>query len=179
MPEVRQNQKRTAIIYFGPQQDDYLNLVQTEDRRGFLAYIQRPLAAQIGPEQHRLGCDGRSRYTVHGLRERRVQGWLGQTRVIPICRVRCQGCRAVFTVLPSFLMRYRRQETDCLGKLLEMNLGMGLSQRETATLYAWNHPSAGWRPGWIWALVQWLGSLMPVAQLLLRLGLFPPRTLAQ
>lgn len=46
MPEVRQNQKRTAIIYFGPEQDDYLNLVQTEDRREFLAYIQPPRAGQ-------------------------------------------------------------------------------------------------------------------------------------
>ena len=26
MPEARQNQKRTAIIYFGSQQEDYLKL---------------------------------------------------------------------------------------------------------------------------------------------------------
>lgn len=76
-------------------------------------------------------------------------------------------------------MRYRRQDTDCLGKLMEMNLGMGLSQRETATIYAWNQSDPQWRPGRIWRLSQWLGCLMPVPLLLMRLGLFPPRALAE
>lgn len=179
MPEERHNQKRTAIVYFGPQQEDYLKLVQAEDRSAFIQFIQLPLQEQLVSEIHNSGCSDASCYTVHGLRERRVQGWLGETRVIPICRVRCQSCRAVFTVLPSFLMRYRRQDPDCLGKLMEMNLGMGLSQRETATIYAWNQRSHEWRPGWIWALVQWLGCLMPVALLLMRLGVIPPSALAQ
>ena len=145
MPEVRQNQKRTAIIYFGPEQADYLNLVQAENRREFLAYIQRPLQEQIGLEQHKSGCSRQSSYTVHGLRERRVQGWLGETRVIPICRVRCQGCRAVFTVLPSFLMRYRRQDTDYLGKLMEMNLvqqgGSSVTVAQSSRLQAGKMPA--------------------------------------
>ena len=179
MPEVRHNQKRTAIVYFGSQQEDYLKLVQTDDRSRFIEFIQRPLQAQLVLEMHNNGCADTSRYTVHGLRERRVQGWIGETRVIPICRVRCQSCRAVFTVLPSFLMRYRRQDSDCLGKLMEMNLGMGLSQRETATIYAWNQTEHEWRSGWIGALVQWLGCLMPVCLLLMRLGLFPPRASTQ
>jgi len=141
MPESLQNQKRTAIVFFGYQQEDYLNLVESEDRTAYIDYIQRPLQEQLKPEMHKKGCSAMSRYIVHGLRERRVQGWLGETGAIPICRVRCQAWRAVFTVLPSFRMRYRRQDTDCLGKLMEMNLGMGLSQRETATIYAWNQPS--------------------------------------
>jgi hypothetical protein len=179
MSEVRQNQNRTAIVYFGPQQEDYLKLVQAQDRRAFIDYLQRPLKEQLVSEMHNEGCCDTSRYTIHGMRERRVEGWVGETRVIPICRVRCQSCRAVFTVLPSFLMRYRRQDTDCLEKLMEMNLGMGLSQRETATIYAWNQLGREWKVGWVWTLVQWLGTLMPVALLLMRLGLFPPRALAE
>lgn len=179
MAEAHQNQKRTAIVYFGDQQEDYLKLIQAPERSAFIEYIQRPLQAQLTQDMHHRGCSDRSCYTLHGLRERRVQGWLGEKRVIPICRVRCQSCRAVFTVLPSFLMRYRRQDTDCLGKLMEMNLGMGLSQRETATIYAWNQSDPQWRPGWIWRLSQWLGCLMPVPLLLMRLGLFPPRALAE
>jgi hypothetical protein len=173
------NQKRTAIVYFGPKQEDYLKLLQAEDRRSYIEYIQVPLQQQLVPEMHNNGCLDTSHYTVHGLRERKVQGWMGPTQVIPICRVRCQACRAVFTVLPSFLMRYRRQDTDCLGKLLEMNLGMGLSQRETATIYAWNQSLEQWSPGWIWSLIQWFGHLMPVSLLLIRLGLFPPSISAQ
>jgi Domain of unknown function (DUF6431) len=177
MKESSQNQKRTAIVYFGPKQEDYLKLLQAEDRSSYIDYIQAPLQQQLGLEMHHDGCLDTGRYTVHGLRERKVQGWLGQTQVIPICRVRCQSCRAVFTVLPSFLMRYRRQDTDCLGKLLEMVLGMGLSQRETATIHAWNQSTESWRPGWIWYLVQWFGNLMPVSSLLMRLGLLPPQHL--
>jgi hypothetical protein len=33
MKKSTQNQKRTAIVYFGSQQEDYLKLVQAEDRR--------------------------------------------------------------------------------------------------------------------------------------------------
>ena len=127
MTEERHNQKRTAIIYFGPQQEDYLNLIKAEDRTEFIQFIQHPLQEQLVSEMHHDGCSDTSRYTIHGLRERRVQGRLGESQIIPIARVRCQCCRAVFTVLPSFLMRYRRQDTDRLEKLIEMNLGMGLS----------------------------------------------------
>jgi hypothetical protein len=174
MTEARHNQNRTAIVYFGPNKEDYLKLLQAEDRSEFIAYIQSPLQAQLLPEMHKTGCEDSSRYTLHGLRYRSVQGWLGEAESVPISRVRCCGCRAVYTVLPSFLMRYRRQDTDCLGKLLELNLGMGLSQRETATIYDWNRTGHEWRPGWVWALVQWLGNLLPVSLLLMRLGLTPP-----
>ena len=138
MSEERHNQNRTAIVYFGPSQQDYLKLVQAEERSALIEYIQAPLQAQLGVERHKAGCSDPSRYTVHELRSRKVQGWLGESTTMEICRVRCCSCRAVFTMLPSFLMRYRRQDTDCLGKLMELNLAMGLSLRETATIYEWN-----------------------------------------
>jgi hypothetical protein len=106
-----------------------------------------------------------------------LQGWLGQAETIAICRVRCKTCRAVFTVLPSFILRYRRQDADCLGKLLELNLGMGLTLRETATIYSWLGAERKWNPGWIWRLVQWLGNLLPVCFLLLQMGLTLPEHL--
>ena len=177
MPEERQNQNRTAIVYFGPSQQDYLKLVQAEKRSTLIKYIQSPLQAQLGIERHNASCADTSRYTVHELRSRKVQGWLGESRTMEICRVRCCSCRAVFTMLPSFLMRYRRQDTDCLGKLMELNLGMGLSLRETATIYGWNQGERRWQPGWVWALVQWVGSLMSVSGLLMRLGLSLPEHL--
>ncbi|MEL6456447.1 MAG: DUF6431 domain-containing protein, partial [Cyanobacteria bacterium J06623_5] len=134
----------------------------------------KPLQAQLSADKHKPGCSDASRYTVHSQIERQLQGWQGEKQTVPICRVKCCCCRAVFTVLPSFIARYRRQDTDCLGKLLTMSLGMGLSQREAATLYEWNHPTGGWHPGWVWHLVQWLGNLLPVSLLLMRLGLTPP-----
>ena len=112
-------------------------------------------------------------YTVHSQRNRQLQGLLGSKETIAICRVRCQTCGAVFTVLPSFILRYRRQDADCVGKLLEMNLGMGLTLRETASIYSWMGKGRSWQPSWVWSLVQWLGNLLPVY--LLRMGLTPQR----
>jgi len=48
---------------------------------------------------------------------------------------------------------------------------MGLSQRHTATIYTWSGLERSWTPGGVWSLLQWLGNLLPVAWLLLRLGL--------
>jgi Domain of unknown function (DUF6431) len=177
MPTKQPNQNRTAIVYFGASKQDYLNLIQADEHhQAYIEYIQKPLQAQISCQQHKPGCTDISRYTVHSQRTRRLRGWGGELEVLPICRAKCRSCQAVFTVLPSFIARYRRQDTDCLGKLLEMRLGMGLSQRETATIYEWSHPDEGWHPGGVWQLVQWLGNLMPVSLLLMRLGLTPPPT---
>ena len=51
---------------------------------------------------------------------------------------------------------------------------MGLSQRHTALVYTWSGLKRSWTPGWVWGLLQWLGNLLPVTWLLLRLGLTPP-----
>lgn len=175
MSAKRPNQNRTAIVYFGATRQDYLDLVQGDaHHQAYIEYIQTPLQVQLTSDKHTSTCRATSRYTVHSQRERKLKGWQGGIEILPICRVKCCECKAVFTVLPSFIPRYRRQDTDCLGKLLEMTLGMGLTQRETATIYDWVNPDMGWHPGWVWYLIQWLGSLMPVSLLLIRLGLFPP-----
>ena len=50
--------------------------MQAEDRKPLIEYLQAPLTAQLTPERHKPGCLDTSRYTLHALRERRVQGWL-------------------------------------------------------------------------------------------------------
>ena len=175
MPGKAKNKQRTAIVYFGPERADYLKLAEAEASSEFLEYIQAPLQAQLGAELHKETCRALSRYTGHGRRMRRLQGWVGEAQEIPIHRVRCCECRAVFTVLPSFIMRYRRQDTDCLEKLLRLSLAMHLSQRHAALVYSWGGEERAWSPTWMWNLVQWLGNLMPVAWFLMRLGLTPPK----
>ncbi len=67
-------------------------------------------------------------------------------------------------------MRYRRQDTDCLEKLLRLSLAMHLSQRHAALVYSWGGAERAWGPTWMWNLVQWLGNLMPVAWFLMAIG---------
>jgi len=164
MSEPRTNQKRTAIIYFGATKQDYLSLVEAKRHKAFLEYIQPLLSIQLKADQHHEGCADQSHYTIDSQRDRHLQGWLGSRETLPICRVRCdsterspnvQGCGAVFTVLPSFILRYCRQDADCLEKLLETNLAMGLTLREAASIYSWMGIEHGGQPSWVWTLVVW------------------------
>jgi hypothetical protein len=56
MKNSHQNQKRTAIVYFGSLQEDYLKLLQSEDRSSYIEYIQAPLQQQLIPAMHHDGC---------------------------------------------------------------------------------------------------------------------------
>ena len=87
MTEKQLYQNRTAIVHFGASKQDYLNLVQSEDRKPLIKHLQAPLEAQLSPERHKVGCLDTSRYTIHGLRNRQLQGWLGEKETLPICRV--------------------------------------------------------------------------------------------
>ena len=106
MPKGRQNQNRTAIVYFGATPQDYLDLVASGKKHAaYIKFIQKPLAAQLTPDKHKPGCIDTSRYTVHSQIERRLRGSQQAPETLPICRVKCCNCRAVFTVLPSFIAR--------------------------------------------------------------------------
>jgi len=49
----------------------------------------------------------------------------------------------------------------------------GVEPATRATIYTWSGMERSWT--WAgWSLLQWLGNLLPVAWLLLRLGLTPP-----
>lgn len=50
------NQQRTAIVYFGPKWETYLELVEAEDSSEFLRFTQQPLQAQLGVEKHQPNC---------------------------------------------------------------------------------------------------------------------------
>ena len=78
MAKKQPYQNRTAIVQFGTTKQDYLDLVQSEDRKALIAHLQAPLQAQLSVERHKPGCADTSRYTIHGLREHQVQSWLGQ-----------------------------------------------------------------------------------------------------
>jgi hypothetical protein len=104
MTEKQPYQNRTAIVHIGSTKQEYLSFIQSEDHQPLIQHLQAPLKAQLSAERHKPGCLDTGRYTLHSIRNRQLQGWLSEPETLPICRARCQSCRAVFTVLPSFIL---------------------------------------------------------------------------
>ncbi len=79
-----------------------------------------PLFLTLGLQlKHKCDCSG-GKLTRHSHYVRaRING-------ITIWRVQCTGCRAVFTVLPHFVLRYRKMKAEIAKKVLLATHG-GLS----------------------------------------------------
>jgi len=67
---------------------------------------------------HKPGCCRGHRFTYHGSYERGLEHYTGDQSRMIIVRVRCLDCDAAFTVLPAFVVRYKRQDTDAVEKLM-------------------------------------------------------------
>lgn len=164
--------KRTITVDFG------LSITQYRRIQGNTgSFIERATATMrvVTHVQHKDGCSGAHRYTRHSTRARPLHcKGTGPTR-IPVSQIRCLECGAVFTVLPSFVLRYQRYEIRLAQTLLEYNLIMDVSYRYQARMLQDLNPElANTAPMTLWRLMKWLGFAIPVTELLLKLGLKPP-----
>ena len=182
---------RTIVLPLGPTLKEYNALISTED--GMKQLIRRvELADRLRwghlADGHKPGCFRRHRFTHHHDYLRWLKHYAGIRSRVCIVRVRCLDCNAVFTVLPAFVVRYKRYDTDAMEKLMvqlfitEGSYRMaGVSQAlaiDTAQSGTWAALEAtseeAIRPMVLWRLVQWVGQLSP-AQLNLALGVEPPQ----
>ena len=104
-----------------------------------------------------------------------------------LLRVRCLEGGAVFSVQPSFVVRYKRYDTDAIEKsmtllfiaegsyrMASVSQALGIDTRQAGTWLALEEAEpAAISPMALWGPVQWLGQLSP-AQLNLALGVTPP-----
>ena len=97
------------------------------DGRAFVAFVVGFIIS-IGFElKHKPGCTGGFSLTRHSHYERaRLNG-------VPIRRVQCTKCGAVFTVLPHFVLRYRKMSPAAAKDAL-ISVHGGLSLENTAVL---------------------------------------------
>jgi len=97
------------------------------DGRAFVAFVVGFIIS-IGFElKHKPGCTGGFSLTRHSHYERaRLNG-------VPIWRVQCKECGAVFTVLPHFVLRYRKMSPAAAKDAL-ISVHGGLSLENTAVL---------------------------------------------
>jgi hypothetical protein len=165
-------QRRTVTVDFGLVIEEYARI-----QRDTATYLERVTVVMrlVTHVQHYEGCTGEHRYTRHSTRGRPIHRKAADPIRVPISQIRCLDCDAVFTVLPSFMLRYQRFEVRLAQSLLEYNLVMNVSYRfQGQILKDLNPELTGTGPMTLWRLMAWLGSAMPVPALLLRLGLKPP-----
>jgi hypothetical protein len=173
----KKRKKRTVIVYFGAL-IQYLQIIG--DKVCYIQIVAQAMLGVIVEVEHERGCPRRKGYTRHHCRTRHPKDFRGESYEVPIWQIRCLDCGAVFTILPSFLGRYQRWDIDAMAKLLQINLVMAGSYRYTYVIQSFGcDHHLPFNPVRILHLVHWLGSLIPLPRLLLRLGLTPPETVIE
>ena len=183
-------QNRTVTLYLGNTLVEYEELISTEEGIGILVK-QVEVADSINwghlADGHHPDCPRCLHFTHHDSYPRWLKHFDGTKSQVVINRVRCLECGAVFTIQPSFIVRYKRYDTDAIEKLMTLlfitedsyrmagvsqALGMDKQQAGTWLALAETDPETISLMA-LWDLVQWLGQLSP-AQLNLALGVEPP-----
>ncbi len=125
---------RTIVVDF-QDEDTYHSLCR--DGRSFIEFVVAFIMSIGFQLRHKRDCPGGFSLTRHSHYMRvRLNG-------LVIWRIQCKHCKAVFTVLPHFVMRYRRMKPETAKQALLATYG-GLSLEYCAVL--WNvSPMAAYR----------------------------------
>ena len=184
-------QNRTITLYLGQTLAEYETSYLTEE--GIQAVICRvEIADSLDwgclATGHKEGCPRQLQFTPHSSYTRWAKHFDGTKSLVKILRVQCSDCKAVFSVQPSFIIRYKRYETDAAEKLMTLlfitedsyrmagvSQALGLDRQQAGTWIALAaYQAQAIQPMALWGLVQWLGQLSPT-QLNLALGIEPPQ----
>ncbi len=118
-------QNRTITVDF---QDKSTYFQLRSDGKAFVEFVLAFLLALGFQLSHKATCAGGGCLTRHSHYARIRLGGL------TIWRIQCTSCKAVFTVLPHFVLRYRRMSPDVARQALMATHG-GLSLEWCATIY--------------------------------------------
>src|SRR5215207_2658916 len=123
---ARQTRDNRTITVDFHAETTYVKLL--DDRRAFVEFVLAFLLALGFQLKHKVACGGGGCLTRHSHYMRvRVGG-------VTIWRLQCTTCRAVFTVLPHFVLRYRQMCPEVARNALLATHG-GLSLERCAVLY--------------------------------------------
>jgi hypothetical protein len=101
---ARQTRDHRTITVDFHDETTYLKLL--DDRRAFVEFVLAFLLALGFQLKHKVACGGGGCLTRHAHYMRvRVGG-------VTIWRIQCTTCKAVFTILPHFILRYRQMRPD-------------------------------------------------------------------
>src|SRR5262245_61430115 len=118
-------QNRTLTVDFHDE-STYAQLL--DDGKAFVKFVLAFILSLGFQLTHKSICDGGGSLTHHSHYARVRLGGL------TIWRMQCTQCQAVFTVLPHFVLRYRRMSPDVARQALIATHG-GLSLEWCATIF--------------------------------------------
>ncbi len=186
----QKRQNRTVTIYLCNTLAEYQEMLSMKE--GIQELIRRvEIADSLNwgclADGHKEGCPRQLHFTHHDNYTRWIKHFDGTRTLVDILRMRCLDCEAVFSIQPSFIVRYKRYETDAIEKfatllfitedsyrMASVSQALGLDTRQEGTWVALEEAEqASISPMALWGLMQWLGQLSP-AQLNLALGVKPP-----
>jgi hypothetical protein len=121
----RTRENRTITIDF---HDETTNCALVGNTKAFVEFVLAFLLALSFQLNHKASCSEGSRLTRHSHYARVRLGGL------TLWRVQCTICKAVFTVLPHFVLRYRQMRPEVARDALLATHG-GLSLELCAVLY--------------------------------------------
>ena len=183
-------QNRTVVLHLGNTLAEYKAILLTQDSvRTLIQRVEVADSLNWGhlADGHQGKCPRHLHFTHHDAYPRTIKHFDGTQSVVTIFRVRCLECEAVFTILPSFMVRYKRYDTDAIEKLMTLlfitedsyrmagvSQALGQDTQQAGTWVALAEVAGdAISPMALWGLVQWFGQLSP-AQLNLALGVEPP-----
>jgi hypothetical protein len=123
-PAKAPRQNRTITVDF---QDPCTYFRLISDGKAFVEFVLAFILALGFQLYHKASCNGGGCLTRHSHYARIRLGGL------TIWRIQCTSCKAVFTVLPHFVLRYRRMSPDVAQQALIATHG-GLSLEWCATI---------------------------------------------
>ncbi len=155
----KKRENRSLTVDF-ENKNNYFELIK--DGKAFLEFVI-VFIQMIGFQlKHKVGCSGGFELTRHSSYERiRLNGLI-------IWRIQCKDCKAVFTILPQFVLRYSSVKPEVAEKALTATYnGMSLEV---------SHIVCDVPPMALYRLICTLGNLC-IVYLLVRCGLTLPKYL--
>ncbi len=116
-------QNRTITLYLGQTLAEYeMNYLSKTGIQAVIRSVEIADSLDWGclATGHKKGCPRQLRFTPHGHYTRWAKHFDGAKSLVTILRVECLDCQAVFSVQPSFIIRYKRYETDAIEKLMTL-----------------------------------------------------------
>jgi hypothetical protein len=116
-------QNRTVTLYLGNTLAEYETTYLTEAGiKALIGKVEMADSLDWGclATGHEVDWPRQLQFTHHDSYTRWAKHFKGGQSAVVIHRVRCLECGAVFSVQPSFVIRYKRYETDATEKLMTL-----------------------------------------------------------